>query len=104
VSEQTYAVEFTHAAKVEAEKWPGGLVALEAQVRQEIAELLEEGLGSVGDLFFHTIIDEDGPRFICKLESDDKLIVDACEQQDAQELDSGPLDWRRVIIPKGVTS
>ena len=103
-NERPYEVILTHAAQVDALRYPGGVEAVEARARVEISECLAMGLEDVGELFFHVLTNDSGPEFFCSPNEDGDLIVDALEREETGPLDSGPFAGCTVAIPKGFSS
>lgn len=97
-----YKVEFTPLASAFAIAKCGGTLSVEAQVRQEIDELLED-MGSVKSLFFHTVwMDDNGDlSFICTPTKAGNIRVDTATYEDGPTLDAGPLAGKMIAIPSG---
>lgn len=97
-----YRIEFTPLASAFATAKCGGTLAVAAQVRQEIDELLED-MGSVKSLCFHTVwMDEDGDlSFICTPTKAGNIRVDTATYEDGPTLDAGPLAGKTISIPTG---
>lgn len=67
--------------------------------RQEIDELLSDGLGCLGNLCFHTFyIGEE--TFICSPLDNDVLLVDLAEYEAGPVLEEGPFKGMRVQMPR----
>ena len=98
-----YKVEFTPLAEAFAMAKCGGTLAVAAQVRLEIDELLDDGLDGVKNLFFHTVwMDDDGDMsFICAPTKDGNIRVDTATYEDGPTLDAGPLAGKTISIPSG---
>lgn len=99
-----YRVEFTPLASAFATAKCGGTLSVEAQVRQEIDELLED-MDGVKSLLFHTVwMDENGDlSFICTPTKAGNIRVDTATYEDGPTLDAGPLAGRTISIPTGDT-
>lgn len=73
---------------------------LEAKVREEIAQLLENGLTSPLHLFFHSFEFGDD-EFIC-YPRDGAMEVDTCYREKSDKpLDKGPLAGGHIFMPRG---
>ena len=102
--ERAYAVILTHAAQVDALRYPGGAEAVEARARLEISGLLEDGLEDVGELCFHTLIADSRPEFFCSPNEDGDLEIDALKRDETEPLESGPAAGHVFTIPNGFSS
>lgn len=90
----TYSVRFTDLAAVK------GGDGLEHRVRQEVAQLLEDGLTSPLELIFHTFEYEDA-EFIC-YPRDGAMEVDTCYREKMDTTThKGPLAGKTLLMPRG---
>lgn len=117
----TFKIEFTDLAKGFAVK-VGGLVALEEQVRSEIADLgrcycgecdgfkgtdgEDHGaLDDINSLIMHVVMMKDdrgeSVDFICTPGAQDVLHVDTTTFEELDPLDRGPFKGKVVMMPRG---
>lgn len=77
-----------------------GGAGLEAKVRAEIAQLLEDGLTTPLNLILHTF-EFEGEEFIC-YPRDGAMEVDTCYRDKSDKpLDKGPLAGGHIFFPRG---
>ena len=98
-----YKLEFTPLA-TELAKRHHTLEAVEAEIRKDIANLLDTGLATMNNLGFHTValgsyFDETIPQFIITPKGGDVLQVDSADHEEIGELDDGPFKGCKVSIP-----
>lgn len=93
----TYRIELTKRARACATRYSSAK-EVEALVRREIDELLEDGFETIGNIFFHCI--ECGEQeYICVPVDDGLIRVDTCLRKEGPVLDKGPLKGQCITIP-----
>lgn len=90
-------LRYTHAVEVFAAA-RGARHELDALAREEIAELLRDGLPKPQDLIFHTFCWH-GEYNIMLIPKGDEMCVDLCERETTELLDAGPFKGRRASFP-----
>jgi hypothetical protein len=93
----TYVVQFTQLALASA-KAKASVAAVEECAREEIANLLADGLDNVDRLVFH-VFGVGGCDFICYPKALGVLEIDTCSWAETK-LDEGPLAGQIVPMPR----
>jgi hypothetical protein len=90
----TYRIELTDMARHFAARH-SSVTEVEELVRQEIDELLEDAVETLGDIFFHCV-ESGGQDYICTPIGDTVVRVDTCSREEGPVVERGPLKGQRL--------